>query len=144
MKMRWLLYFVTCILSDKVISYGTRFYGYRRSKTIVTLLATKHVTKGNPFGMLLVNTNEARKGVGGALRRTVAILMLCPLLFGGPLHANGDDELAKYAAEGNKVGVDTQCFFRKCAVETAKCANDPHCLKGLACLSRYIIRCVSY
>jgi hypothetical protein len=47
-----------------------------------------------------------------------------------------DDELAKFAAEGNKVGVDGQCFFKKCALETSACANDPNCLKGLSCLAR--------
>ena len=53
--------------------------------------------------------------------------------------ANADDELAQYAAEGNKVGVDGQCFIKKCALETTRCANDPsaNCLKGLACLARY-------
>lgn len=52
--------------------------------------------------------------------------------------ARADDELAQYAAEGHKVGVDGQCFLRKCALETTSCANDPsaNCLKGLACLAR--------
>jgi hypothetical protein len=47
-----------------------------------------------------------------------------------------DDELAKYAAEGNEVGVDGQCFMKKCALQTSACANDPNCLKGLSCLAR--------
>lgn len=81
-------------------------------------------------------STESCKGVGEFLRKTAALLLLYPILLGGTLQVHGDDELARYAAEGNKVGVDTQCFFRKCAVETAKCANDPNCLKGLACLSR--------
>jgi hypothetical protein len=56
-----------------------------------------------------------------------------------PPQAFADDELAQYAAEGNKVGVDGQCFLRKCALETSSCANDPsaNCLKGLSCLARY-------
>ena len=52
------------------------------------------------------------------------------------VQSNADDELAKYAAAGNKVGVDGQCFFKKCALETSSCANNPSCLKGLACLAR--------
>eukprot|EP01035_Chromulina_nebulosa_P018846 gene18846-24631_t len=55
-------------------------------------------------------------------------------MFGSP--AIADDELAKFAADGNTVGVDGQCFLRKCSLETAKCANDPTCLKGLSCLAR--------
>ena len=56
-----------------------------------------------------------------------------------PQQVFADDELAQYAAEGNKVGVDGQCFLRKCALETSSCANDPsaNCLKGLSCLARY-------
>jgi hypothetical protein len=50
-----------------------------------------------------------------------------------------DDELAKFAAEGNKVSVDGQCFFKKCALETSACANNPNCLKGLSCLARFIL-----
>ena len=75
--------------------------------------------------------------------KSLAVALLCPfLLFGvgvgssslSPVYA--DDELARYAAEGNKVGVDGQCFMRQCALETATCANDPNCLKGLSCLAR--------
>ncbi|KAJ1430048.1 hypothetical protein B484DRAFT_347895 [Ochromonadaceae sp. CCMP2298] len=62
-------------------------------------------------------------------------LMLIPLLLGG-VPSRADDELAKYAAEGNKVAVDGQCFIKKCALETSGCANDPSCLKGLSCLAR--------
>ena len=50
--------------------------------------------------------------------------------------AVADDELAKYAAEGNTVAVDGECFIKKCALETSACANDPSCLKGLSCLAR--------
>lgn len=63
-------------------------------------------------------------------------MALLPLFLNGPLPARADDELAKFAAEGNKVGVDGTCFFRKCALETASCGNDPSCLKGLSCLAR--------
>jgi len=52
------------------------------------------------------------------------------------LPARADDELAKFAAEGNAVGVDGTCFMKKCALETTSCANDPSCLKGLSCLAR--------
>lgn len=47
-----------------------------------------------------------------------------------------DDELAQFAAEGNKVEVDSMCFMRKCMRETTECGNDPNCLKGLSCLAR--------
>lgn len=53
---------------------------------------------------------------------------------GGAAHA--DDELAKYAAEGNPVGVDGQCFLKKCPLETQGCASDLNCIKGLSCLAR--------
>eukprot|EP01041_Mallomonas_annulata_P011128 gene11127-23260_t len=68
------------------------------------------------------------------LKRALALLLV-PALFIGPI-AKADDELANFASQGNKVGVDGLCFFRKCALETTKCGNDPNCLKGLACLSR--------
>lgn len=66
----------------------------------------------------------------------ISALVLPSMLGMFPTVSRGDDELAKYAAEGNKVGVDTTCFFRKCSLETAKCGNNPTCLKGLACLAR--------
>ena len=68
------------------------------------------------------------------LRKTVATVALLPFLFTSPLRA--DDELARYAAEGNSVGVDGQCFLKKCAIETSQCASDLSCLKGLRCLAR--------
>jgi len=58
------------------------------------------------------------------------------LLSFGPTQLRADDELAQYAAQGNEVGVDGQCFMKKCALETSRCANTPSCLKGLACLAR--------
>jgi hypothetical protein len=71
------------------------------------------------------------------LRRAIATISLAAFtLFGGIGTSNGDDELARYAAQGNAVGVDGQCFIRKCAVETSQCANNPSCLKGLSCLAR--------
>ena len=63
------------------------------------------------------------------------MLTIISLMFNA-LPAISDDELAKFAAEGNTVGVDGQCFMRKCSLETAKCANDQTCLKGLSCLAR--------
>lgn len=84
-------------------------------------------------------------------RRSVAAVLLAPSIFllsGGGLASNSpmhifrpvsvkaDDELAKFAAEGNSVGVDGSCFMKKCALETTSCANDPTCLKGLSCLAR--------
>ena len=75
------------------------------------------------------------------LRKTVAVLTLLPSLMGTTMVINpsaswADDELAKYAAEGNSVGVDGQCFLKKCAIETSQCASDLSCLKGLRCLAR--------
>lgn len=64
-------------------------------------------------------------------------LFCIPLMVGFPMVSLGDDELANFAAQGNKVGVDGTCFVKKCALETSKCANDPNCLKGLSCLARY-------
>lgn len=50
--------------------------------------------------------------------------------------AGADDELAKYAAEGNKVGVDVACFSEKCALQSKNCLGNPDCVQGLACLSK--------
>lgn len=47
-----------------------------------------------------------------------------------------EDELAKYAQEGNKVGVDGGCFMNKCSLPSSACAKDMNCLKGLQCLSK--------
>ncbi len=64
----------------------------------------------------------------------MSVSLLLPSL--APMGARADDELAKYAAEGNAVAVDGRCFMKKCALETSSCANDPSCLKGLSCLAR--------
>ena len=58
--------------------------------------------------------------------RKVASLLLIPgLIFGGNTNdysqfVRADDELAKFAAEGNAVGVDGTCFMKKCSLETGK------------------------
>lgn len=62
---------------------------------------------------------------------SAAFLSLAPIQ-----QIRADDELAQFAAQGNEVGVDGQCFMKKCALETSRCANTPSCLKGLACLAR--------
>ena len=70
-------------------------------------------------------------------RKMIAYLFFPFFLIGlitGPSHA--EDELAKYAAEGNTVGVDGKCFMSKCAFETASCVNNVDCVKGLSCLAR--------
>ncbi|TFJ86462.1 hypothetical protein NSK_002119 [Nannochloropsis salina CCMP1776] len=55
----------------------------------------------------------------------------------GPLYpARAENELAQYAKEGNKVGVDPKCFVQKCSLPTHDCLNNPDCLKGLSCLSK--------
>jgi len=60
------------------------------------------------------------------------------LLNGGgrPYAARAENELAQYAKEGNKVGVDAKCFVQKCSLPTHDCLNNPDCLKGLSCLSK--------
>lgn len=67
-----------------------------------------------------------------------ALVVAIPLFASSciPLPVKADDELAKYAAAGNSVGVDGKCFFKKCSVQTLSCANDQTCVKGLACLAR--------
>eukprot|EP00981_Chlorochromonas_danica_P007703 scaffold1869_cov163-Ochromonas_danica.AAC.15 len=82
--------------------------------------------------------SEERWKMAKWLSKVAATLFLAPMLTFGHAtpYVRADDELAKYAAEGNKVGVDGQCFMRKCAVETVNCANDPNCFKGLSCLAR--------
>lgn len=72
------------------------------------------------------------------LKKRIAVLSILPLvsISMGAFPSWADDELAKFAAEGNKVNVDGQCFFKKCALETSACANDASCLKGLSCLAR--------
>lgn len=76
------------------------------------------------------------------LRKTVVLCTLIPTLFTGfgmsvmPSVSRADDELARYAAEGHEVGVDGQCFMKKCPLETTNCAGDVSCIKGLACLAR--------
>jgi len=50
--------------------------------------------------------------------------------------AGAEDELARYAKEGNKVGVDAKCFVNKCSLPTKACLNNPDCLKGISCLSK--------
>ena len=69
--------------------------------------------------------------------KAAAKLFILPFFFCG-FSSYGDDELAKYASEGNKVGIDGQCFLRKCALETSSCANNPTCFKGLSCLARSV------
>jgi hypothetical protein len=70
------------------------------------------------------------------IKKAILSVMLCPILFSSTI-ARSDDELAKFAAEGNKVGVDAQCFIKKCAFETSQCVNNPTCIKGLSCLARF-------
>ncbi len=74
-------------------------------------------------------------------KSAITALLIPSLLFGtiptlNTQSVRADDELARFAAEGNDVGVDGTCFMKKCSLETAKCANDPNCLKGLSCLAR--------
>jgi hypothetical protein len=71
------------------------------------------------------------------IKKALAMVVVGPMLLNGYRHtASADDELATFAAAGNKIGVDAQCFINKCLVETTKCANNPSCMKGLSCLAR--------
>lgn len=62
--------------------------------------------------------------------------LMAGLLVMGPGNVWGEDELARYAKEGNKVGVDAKCFVNKCSLPTHACLNNPDCLKGISCLSK--------
>lgn len=93
-----------------------------------------HMADKEVYEEMLVKSAPDWKSMASKFGKAVLVAVV-PLLLGGTV-SWGDDELAKFAAEGNKVGVDTQCFFKKCALETSSCANDPNCLKGLSCLAR--------
>jgi len=113
------------IRSDKINDYSIKDkFIQNDDSNIVT------DNKNNYKNRLNINDNFIHN-----IPKTIASLLMIPfLMFGSP--AIADDELAKFAADGNSVGVDGQCFLRKCSLETAKCANDPTCLKGLSCLAR--------
>ena len=70
-------------------------------------------------------------------KKVLSVAAMLPIILSSNF-VMAEDELAKYAQQGNKVGVDGQCFLRKCAVETSACANDPTCFKGLSCLARHV------
>ena len=70
------------------------------------------------------------------VKRMFTSLVVLPSLFTLSIPSYGDDELAKFAAEGNKVNVDASCFMKKCALETTACTNNINCLKGLSCLAK--------
>lgn len=79
----------------------------------------------------------AKIAVAGVSKAAMSIgIMLAIVGINFSTMAAADDELARYAAEGNKIGVDATCFIRDCGLETAQCGNDPTCLKGLSCLAR--------
>lgn len=73
-----------------------------------------------------------------ARRAFVAIALIPAVLAANAVNSYADDELAKFAAAGHSVGVDGKCFLTKCPLETAECANDRTCLKGLSCLARFV------
>lgn len=72
-----------------------------------------------------------------ARRAFVSIALIPAVLAANAINSYADDELAKFAAAGHSVGVDGKCFLTKCPLETAECANDRTCLKGLSCLARF-------
>lgn len=104
----------------------------KRCKPINVDISNIFFTKINMFNQ--IETNFNRSELKKSLWKLLLLGPLTLLLFSKVSFA--DDELARYAAEGNKVGVDATCFIRKCALETTQCANDPNCLKGLSCLAR--------
>lgn len=73
-----------------------------------------------------------------ARRAFVSIALIPAVLAANAINSYADDELAKFAAAGHSVGVDGKCFLTKCPLETAECANDRTCLKGLSCLARFV------
>ncbi len=86
-------------------------------------------------------SSPPRRSLGQQLLK--ALPSAAVLLLGGGLLGGGggrmalaEDELAQYAKEGNKVGVDAKCFIQKCSLPTHDCVNNPDCLKGLSCLSK--------
>jgi hypothetical protein len=80
------------------------------------------------------HVHSFKKVFKGVITAAIVTVATCS----GSMKVHADDELATYAAQGNEVGVDGQCFFKKCALETSRCANNPNCLKGLSCLARYL------
>ena len=68
--------------------------------------------------------------------KALAAMLVAPIVILGSGAVWADDELAKYAAEGNAVAVDGECFIKKCSIQTSRCASDQNCLKGLSCLAR--------
>lgn len=58
------------------------------------------------------------------------------MMVGGRGVAVAEDELAQYAKNGNRVGVDAKCFVEKCSLSTNACLHNPDCLKGISCLSK--------
>ena len=102
---------------------------------------TSYLTNSLPSSILKFTENISKINSHGTFlqkaKRTFLAIAIVPLLLGTSiLSANADDELAKFAAAGNSVGVDGKCFLTKCPLETSACANDRTCLKGLSCLAR--------
>lgn len=96
-------------------------------------------TFSNSFSKVKANTNIISSKISFKyMYKFITSVILSLSLLSTPSISFADDELAQYAAHGNDVGVDGQCFFKKCSFETSACANDPSCLKGLACLARCV------
>jgi hypothetical protein len=66
----------------------------------------------------------------------LAYLMLLMGVMWRGAPAGAEDELAQYAKNGNRVGVDAKCFVEKCSLPTKACLHNPDCLKGISCLSK--------
>ena len=108
-------------------------------------------SKKSPVALVKLEDEVARvasneKNSRGRIKKLLAtslmsVSMMFPTL--SPLMARADDELAKYAAEGNAVAVDGQCFLKKCSLETSKvsvyeCTGVCMCVWGYVCSWVYV------
>ena len=110
-----------------------------RAMKLLCVLASFPLHSGLRSVFPLPAPSRNREALGqwwSTLPRNLATILIAPILFFGSGSVFADDELAKYAAEGNAVAVDGECFLKKCSIQTSRCASDQNCLKGLSCLAR--------
>ena len=125
------------------INININIYHHRISRRIQMTSCINNNNKANVINKTNYNTNRQTKtniNFKQIIKLAFSTLLLSSVLISGSMgglsKVIADDELAAYAAQGNEVGVDGQCFMKKCALETSRCANNPNCLKGLSCLAR--------
>ena len=142
MKMRLLIIFLSLLMRMRSFSLMRgRFKPKCSFSTFSLACDSKYALNSN------INADTNISGNNFTFKHVykfVTSLMLSISLLSNPSYSFADDELAQYAAQGNDVGVDGQCFFKKCSFETSACANDASCLKGLACLARYATLLVAF